>query len=149
MVDQYFRALSALRKITPLLSKPLYDGLLAAIAERDNVIDARGAVQAIANGIAAMPEPSPERVTGKPHAAVRFLFLDEPERTLYVLERPSGSDDARPLSYFEEFTASSGMVLKSAPISAIVAAGAYLDLTFNPFDFQPSMGESKSNLLTT
>lgn len=138
MVDQYFRALSALRKIVPFLSQPFYDGLLAAIAERDNVIDARGAVQAVATGIAAMPEPTPDRSLYKPQAAVRFLFLDDPERALYVLERPRGSNDARPLSYFEETTASSRMVLKRAPISVIVAAGAYLDLTFNPFDFQPS-----------
>lgn len=135
MVAQYIQALAALRKIKPMLNPALYDALITAVAERDDVLGARGAVQAVASGLSSMPGASSSQFWEEPRAALRFIFLDGTERSAYVLEKPEGYFDPRPVAYLEQPKWGADMTLKRASMQELIDAGAHLDLMFDPLSF--------------
>lgn len=137
-MSTYFpQAVSALHRLRPLLNNTLYDGLLAAIAERDDVMGARWLVNVAASHLSAMPSPS--GLEGRPRVALRFLFAGGDSRFLYLVERPRSKGDASPVAYFEQAHETAPLTLRRKPIGELLEQGVILDVTFDPGSFHEYM----------
>lgn len=130
LTQNYLLTLSSLRKIRSFLSNELYDALMVAISERDDIFGARVKVIETARAIAALPEQIDPATLQS--VSVRFVFKAPAARTLYILQRPQAQCAQQPLLCYELDHGSSEPRISLLSLVEILEQGGLLDFTFEP-----------------
>lgn len=131
MTNNYLLALSSLRKMRPFLSNELYDALMVAISERDDILGARTKVIATARAIAVLPDQM-DTVFCLNSVSVRYVFKAPAARSLYILQRPKALNSQQLLLCYEIDHGSCGPHISLLSLSEILEQGGLLDFTFEP-----------------